>query len=114
MEGYKFTPAPKSEVKKYTAQYGTSVHVSRDIYKLVFVKSINDGYCSGLCDFSTRTIYIAIDQENVHKTLIHEIMHAEIECSGLRQAPSFTRDFEEIVCELASHAVGTNYVFRKR
>lgn len=114
IEGYKFTKASKAEVKKFEAQYGNTVRVSRYVYDLVCVKSINDGYVMGCCDFKNKKIYIALDGEDIEQTLIHEIMHGEMDAAGLRQAPNFTRDFEEIICELASHAVGTNYVLRKR
>lgn len=114
LDGYKLTPASPSERKKFNATYGTRVKISRNTYKLVCVKSINDGYVCGLCDFKNKTIYIALDADDIQATIIHEIMHGEIESSGLRQSPGFSRDFEEIVCELAAHAVGTNYVLRKR
>lgn len=114
LDGIKFTAASKKEQAKFIAMYGSSVRVSRYTYKLVWVKSINDGHTAGLCDFNTKTIYIAIDSDEIQLTLMHEIMHAELDAAGLRQAPGFSRDFEEIICELASHAVGTNYVLRKR
>lgn len=114
MEGIKLTPTTSEERKKYSKLYGSSVRISRYTYKIVWVKSINDGNISGLCNFQERVIYMATDHEDIENTLIHEIMHGEIEASGLRHAPDFTRNIEEIICELASHAVGTNYVLRKR
>ena len=114
LDGIKIIPASKKDQAKFTRLFGATVRVSRYIYRLCWVKSINDGCTVGLCDFTGKTIYIAIDAEDIQQTLVHEIMHAEIDAAGLRQAPGFSRDFEEIMCELASHAVGTNYVLRRR
>lgn len=114
IEGYKVIRAAKKDQKKFIDIYGSSVKVSRYKYKLCFVKSINDGSVCGFCYPARRQIFIAMDAPDIDKTIIHEIMHAEIEATGLWQAPGFSRDIEEQMCELASHAVCTNYVYRRK
>lgn len=114
IEGYKFVNASQKDVKKYSAMYGASIRISRYTYKIKWMQSINDGQVAGLCHPKEKTIYIALEQLDIEKTLVHEIMHAEIEAAGLWSAHGFSRDLEEIMCELASHAALTNYVLRKR
>lgn len=108
-------PVDKETKRKLDKRYGRSVRISRTRYSLKWCTAIKHGEddALGLCDNEHKAIYVVADK-SIETTLMHELFHAEAYQSGLTQAPSFTRDFEELCCEIAANAIGTSYELRKR
>lgn len=75
---------------------------------------VYDRDCFGCFDPNTRTLFIDVTAGNPWETLIHELVHAEIAESGLRQTGSWNADIEEIVCEVMSATMLHNFKIRKK
>jgi hypothetical protein len=61
--------------------YPKEIHIGEETYTVKFVtrfpKGVKDRNCVGLCDPSTRTIYLkkGMSKSQLFRTFIHEILH---------------------------------------
>jgi hypothetical protein len=103
-----------AKVRELNAQYGSSVMAGRKRYKLIWCEWVrwDSNDLHGLCDSDERKIYVTTIQ--LQETLAHELMHAEIFETGMRQMPSWNQNLEELVCEAASRMFSQYKIRRER
>lgn len=106
---------PKARARRLELQYGKSLQINRRVYKIIYCEEIfyNGSFNMGLCDAESCTLFVLANSE-VEQTLVHEIMHAEFEESGLRQHPKYDDGVEEIVCEIAAKSLTSLYRLRAK
>jgi hypothetical protein len=103
------------EKQQLVKKYGKSIQVNRKVYQLLWCEQllVDSVPVAGLCDSEEQKIYIEPGTD-VEPTLLHEIAHAEIAESGIRQTPGWNRDVEEMVVEVISQGIAFNYVLKRR
>ena len=106
----KFDKITLSERRKYEKRFGKIFRVSRKDYQIVYCKNlVLDGKnLAGCCASSQCKIFIDTQYEQIKETLYHELIHAEIAESGLRQTNGWSMDSEEIICEIISSMINLN------
>jgi len=115
-EGFGFTICKGPELKKLEKEFGKIIRVSRKDFKLVwctFLK-LDHREVVGLCDPASKTLYINVTCGDPVETLIHEIGHAEILFSGLRQRRDWCMNMEEQLVELFSQMIANSFSLRKK
>ena len=115
-KGVKFVRAKTKDRKEHEKLYGKRLRISRHTWKIIYCNDLSyDGvFIAGLCSPQNFTIYIAIDHEDVHSTLLHEIFHAEVFASGLRQRHDWCTNMEEQLVEMFSLSVASIFTLRKK
>ncbi len=100
--------------KKFERKYGAECKAGHYTYRLVWCQDLRDDSrpLCGLCAPQEKVIFIDVSQEDYEETLIHEMYHAEVAESGMRQMPSWNIDIEELCCEIASRV--TRHVFKRK
>jgi hypothetical protein len=100
--------------KSFRKRYGRFVQINRKQYELVFCEFIRyEGQeVAGLCKTDEKTIFIDISHNPIEETLIHEIVHAEVEESGLRQMVNWSDDLEELLAEMLAKSISHSYTLR--
>lgn len=103
-----------AKVRELNSQYGSSVIAGRKRYKIIWCEWLRweSRELHGLCDSEERRIYVT--QSQLQETLAHELMHAEIFETGMRQMPAWSQDLEELVCEAASRMFSQYKIRRER
>jgi len=102
-----YKKATAKESAKIRQKLGTWVQINRYKVPIVYVKDlIVDGDAAvGAYDWSTKTMYINVEDPNWLETYYHERFHAEIIEGGVRQHPRWCKDLEEIIVEILSRSV---------
>lgn len=103
-ESYEYVVARSAKSKVLHKRFKDGFRCGVEDYAVIFCSSLKkDGEeQAGLCDMTNKVIYVLCDDE-WKETLLHEIMHAVITESGLRQAPSYMGwNLEEVLCEVSS------------
>lgn len=105
----------KKIVAELYKKFGRWVQVGRYKYKVRFQQTLShEGQeVLGLCDPVAKILYISL-QGSIADTLIHEIGHAEICESGLRQRPDWDINNEEQVVELLGAGIAHNFELVRR
>jgi hypothetical protein len=103
-------PLKGKEKQKLERTYGKSIQINRKVYRIVYCEALlgDSQSIAGLCDSQSTTLYV-VDGSDIQETLLHEIIHAEIAESGIRQSPGWTRDIEEMVSENISQGISHTY-----
>lgn len=106
----KYNKISLKEQRKYQKKFGKIFRVSRKDYEIIYCKNlILDGKnLAGCCTSSICKIFIDIQYQQIKETLYHELIHAEISESGLRQTNGWSMDNEEIICEIISAMINLN------
>jgi len=114
----KWTYRKTKKAAAFEKQYGRSIQIGHTKYKLVFCADLHEidpeRPLMGLCVFETKTIFVDVEKPDPHETLIHEIVHAYVDISGVRQTSSWSNDIEEIMCEITSKTICHNYSLKKK
>ncbi len=74
--------------KKFRDRFGTSFRAGHSIYRIVWCYDLfsDEGQAAyGVCSYEDKSIYIDIKQKDIQETLIHEMFHAEVYESGMKQ-----------------------------
>lgn len=103
-ESYEYVVARTAKAKVLHKRFKDGFRCGVEDYAVIFCSKITkEGEeIAGLCDMSRKVIYVLCD-EDWRETLLHEIMHAVITESGVRQAPSYMGwNLEEVLCEVSS------------
>lgn len=68
----------------------------------------------GLCDFTTRTIYLdrLMPQDEKEEVFIHELIHAALFEAHLNEGSGLGGETEEIVCDAVSDLLTTLFTLR--
>lgn len=103
-------PLKGKEKQKLERTYGKNVQINRKVYRIIYCEALlgDSQSIAGLCDSQATTLYV-VDGSDIQETLLHEIIHAEIAESGIRQSPGWTRDIEEMVAENISQGISHSY-----
>jgi len=111
----KYERATLKQQKPFKDKFGTSFRAGHAIYKIVWCKELfnDERACYGVCNPEMKEIYIDITQSDIQETLIHEMFHAEVYESGMKQMSSFYHDLEELCCEAASR-VCKNFELKRK
>lgn len=102
--------------KRYNDLYGRAFKGSRHKFKVVWCSDLRyEGQqVRGLCVPDHKAIYILTENNDIQGTLIHEMMHAELFSVGMYCMPSWSIDFEELICEAASRIVSQFKIKREK
>jgi predicted regulator of amino acid metabolism with ACT domain len=106
-ESYEYEVAGSARAKALARRFKDGIRCGVEDYKVIFCAKIavNKVQVAGLCDQENKQLLVKCDNE-WKETLLHEIMHAIVTESGLRQAPSYMGwDLEEVLCEQSSKAL---------
>lgn len=110
-----FEEARGDAARKFQFQYGRSIRISRVDYKIVPCETIhlNGQECLGVCDPEIGTLYVNIKVGSPAETLLHEIVHGELSECGIKQHPKWCTELEEIVAEVLSKAIASQFKLKK-
>ncbi len=103
-ESYEYAVARTARAKILHKRFKEGFRCGVEDYQVVFCSLIKKGdeECAGLCDQERKVVYVLCDDE-WRETLLHEVMHAVVTESGIRQAPSYMGwNLEEVLCEVSS------------
>lgn len=115
-KGTRFTPISKKEKTRFEKTYGRKLRISRHNWQVIYCRELrHDSFpVAGLCNPQNLTIYVDVDCDNPHSTLLHEIFHAECFASGLRQRHDWCMNMEEQLVEMFSESVISLFSLRKK
>ncbi len=108
---------PKPQVrKKLEEKYGKKIRISRHDWELIFCERLifEDEQHLGLCDPERRRLYVDVNHDNMESTLLHEILHAELSASGIRQRKDWCMNMEEQIVELVAEATTHLFLLRRK
>lgn len=115
-EGFGFTRCKGTQLKKWQGQYGKEIRISRQDYVIewcTYVK-LENREVAGLCDSENQVLYVNVGVSNAIETMLHEIYHAEIAASGIRQRRDWCMNIEEQIVELLSLSTAHSFTLRKK
>jgi hypothetical protein len=95
---------------------GSTIQIGRKRYQVIFCRGlVVDGRDqAGLCSPRHKAIFINVDHGEVLETFLHEMFHAECSENGVRQAPSWNMDIEEIMVETLSQGLSHSFDIVKK
>lgn len=103
-EQYEYALASSARAKRLSKRFKEGIRCGVENYKVIMcsVIKMKGNTFAGLCDQSNK-ILLVLDDKEWRETLLHEVMHAIVSESGIRQAPSYMGwDLEEVLCEQSS------------
>ena len=115
-ESLAFKECKGETARRFYARYGRKLRVSRLDYQLIPCEELRLGRndCFGICDPEEQKLYIRMGSETaVTETLLHELVHAELSECGIKQHPKWCMELEEIVAEVLSKAIASQFKLKR-
>lgn len=75
--------------------------------------SVQNGWYAGLCDYSSKTLYVYINGPALHRTLLHEIAHALTAQECASHGPLFQEKLRELYIKERDFILTDNLYFEK-
>lgn len=115
-EGFSYTRCQGVQLKKWQTQLGKNARISRQDYRIEWCTQValENREVAGLCDHENGVLYINVTCGNPVETLLHEVFHGEVACSGIRQRRDWCMNIEEQMVELFSQSVAHLFSLRKK
>lgn len=115
----KFKKAKHSDVRRFKKLLGARVLVGKFSMPVHYVTELvvdGESVMGAFCGYR-RMIFVDIERGPLHEdvvaTFLHELFHAEISESGLRQHPEWSHGIEEVVVDLLSRAIAFSFGVRR-